>query len=108
VAVADAALASATTLDARWPDVGPDGVVPQRDRVAPLPPSRMAQVEGRGADRDGMRVSVLGRVVLLRGVAVAFVAAVADLGLWDVSKLHQSVGNVQRQGKVWSLHQDAD
>lgn len=55
-----------------------------------------------------MRITVLGRVLLLSAMAVAFVALVAGVGLWDVAKLTRTLGQVQVQGRVLSTHQDAD
>lgn len=51
---------------------------------------------------------MLGRVQLLSGTAVAFVAAVAGLGLWDVAKLDRTLAEVQNSASVLSTHQDAD
>jgi len=51
---------------------------------------------------------VLGRILLLVATSVGFVAAVAGLGLWEITKLDRTFANAQVQSGVLSTHQHAD
>lgn len=55
-----------------------------------------------------MRLTVLGRVLFLSVAALAFVAAVAGLGLWGIATLDRTLTDVQTSASVLSTHQDAD